>query len=174
MILSARPRLLQGLSTFVGVAGPTSGPRRCLRSLGCWRASASFSTGRRDRPQSKSFDDYRKAVGTKSQEEYIRLDAANCAPNYVPTPVVISRGEGVYVWDIDGNKYLDFVAGISVRPFFCRFPFCQLIRFCVLCWLCYCHFCYSRCFWCRQTQQPIDNTTSTVPACSLHFNAPKS
>ncbi|CDJ37048.1 ornithine aminotransferase, putative [Eimeria tenella] len=85
----------------------------CLRSLGCWKASASFSTGRRDRAQSKSFDEYRKAVGIKSQEEYIRLDAANCAPNYVPTPVVISRGEGVYVWDIDGNKYLDFVAGIS-------------------------------------------------------------
>lgn len=30
-------------------------------------------------------------------------------------PIVIDHGEGVYVWDIDGKKYLDFVAGIAVN-----------------------------------------------------------
>ncbi|KAL8452290.1 hypothetical protein Emag_002409 [Eimeria magna] len=43
----------------------------------------------------------------------MRLDKNNCAPNYTPTPVVITRGEGVYVWDVEGNKYFDFICGIS-------------------------------------------------------------
>lgn len=30
-----------------------------------------------------------------------------------PMPVVISRGEGVYLWDLDGKRYLDFLAGFS-------------------------------------------------------------
>lgn len=35
------------------------------------------------------------------------------AHNYHPLPVVLSRGEGVYVYDVDGNRYLDFLAGYS-------------------------------------------------------------
>ena len=35
-------------------------------------------------------------------------------PNYRPAPVVIDRGEGVYVYDIEGRRYLDMVAGIAV------------------------------------------------------------
>jgi acetylornithine/N-succinyldiaminopimelate aminotransferase len=31
------------------------------------------------------------------------------------TPVVLARGRGMYVWDIDGKKYLDFVAGLAVN-----------------------------------------------------------
>lgn len=31
--------------------------------------------------------------------------------NYHPLPVVLERGEGVHVWDVEGNKYLDFLAG---------------------------------------------------------------
>ena len=35
-------------------------------------------------------------------------------PNYRPAPVVLDRGEGVYVFDIEGRRYLDMVAGIAV------------------------------------------------------------
>jgi ornithine--oxo-acid transaminase len=35
------------------------------------------------------------------------------APNYAPLPVVISRGEGVWVWDVAGRKYLDCVSAYS-------------------------------------------------------------
>lgn len=35
-------------------------------------------------------------------------------PNYRPAPVVLDRGEGVYVYDIEGRRYLDLVAGIAV------------------------------------------------------------
>lgn len=33
--------------------------------------------------------------------------------NYTPLPVVLSRGEGVHVWDPEGNRYLDFIGGFS-------------------------------------------------------------
>lgn len=35
------------------------------------------------------------------------------AHNYNPLPVVLTRGEGVYVWDIDGNRYLDMMSAYS-------------------------------------------------------------
>lgn len=43
------------------------------------------------------------------------LDLENqyCAHNYHPLPVVLARGEGVYVWDEDGNKYLDMMSAYS-------------------------------------------------------------
>jgi acetylornithine/N-succinyldiaminopimelate aminotransferase len=33
---------------------------------------------------------------------------------YKPLPIAISRGEGVYVWDVDGKKYLDAISGVAV------------------------------------------------------------
>ena len=36
----------------------------------------------------------------------------NCQ-NYDPIPVVIDRAKGLYVWDIDGKKYMDCLAGYS-------------------------------------------------------------
>ena len=41
------------------------------------------------------------------------LENRYCAQNYHPLPVVLSRGEGVYVWDDDGNKYLDMMSAYS-------------------------------------------------------------
>lgn len=43
------------------------------------------------------------------------LDLENqyCAHNYHPLPVVLARGEGVYVWDEEGNKYLDMMSAYS-------------------------------------------------------------
>ena len=32
------------------------------------------------------------------------------AHNYHPLPVVLDRGEGVYVWDVEGKKYYDFLS----------------------------------------------------------------
>ncbi len=47
------------------------------------------------------------------QHEYIELEDLLGAHNYKPLDVVISRGEGVWVWDVDGNKYLDCLAAYS-------------------------------------------------------------
>lgn len=41
------------------------------------------------------------------------LEKQYCAHNYIPLPVVLSRGEGVYVWDDNGNKYLDMMSAYS-------------------------------------------------------------
>ncbi|GAB4291627.1 MAG: ornithine--oxo-acid transaminase [Myxococcota bacterium] len=46
-------------------------------------------------------------------KELISLEERYLAPNYKPLDVVISRGEGVWVWDADGNKYMDFLAAYS-------------------------------------------------------------
>ena len=43
----------------------------------------------------------------------IDLENKFCAHNYHPLPVVLSRGKGVYVWDEDGNKYLDMMSAYS-------------------------------------------------------------
>jgi ornithine--oxo-acid transaminase len=44
---------------------------------------------------------------------YIELENRYGAHNYHPLDVVIQRGEGVWVWDVEGNKYLDFLAAYS-------------------------------------------------------------
>lgn len=44
---------------------------------------------------------------------YLSLEDNFGAHNYHPIPVVLERGEGVYVWDIDGKKYYDFLSGYS-------------------------------------------------------------
>ncbi len=47
------------------------------------------------------------------QQQYIDLENEFGAHNYKPLDVVLSRGEGVWVWDVDGNKYLDCLAAYS-------------------------------------------------------------
>jgi ornithine--oxo-acid transaminase len=44
---------------------------------------------------------------------YIGLEEEFGAHNYHPLPVVLERGEGVFVWDIEGKKYFDFLSGYS-------------------------------------------------------------
>lgn len=46
-------------------------------------------------------------------EECIALEDRYGAHNYHPLPVVLSRGEGVYVWDVEGKKYFDFLSAYS-------------------------------------------------------------
>ncbi len=48
----------------------------------------------------------------KSQEA-IDLENKYGAHNYHPLPVVLSKGEGVYVWDVEGKKYYDFLSAYS-------------------------------------------------------------
>jgi ornithine--oxo-acid transaminase len=45
--------------------------------------------------------------------QYINLEHRYSAHNYHPLPVVLSRGEGPYVWDVEGKRYLDFLSGYS-------------------------------------------------------------
>ena len=44
---------------------------------------------------------------------YLELEEQYGAHNYHPIPVVLNRGEGVYVWDVDGKQYYDFLSGYS-------------------------------------------------------------
>jgi len=54
------------------------------------------------------------AVDTKlSSKEAMDLENKHGAHNYHPLPVVLSRGEGVYVWDAEGKKYYDFLSAYS-------------------------------------------------------------
>ena len=46
-------------------------------------------------------------------EKYIHLEEDYNAHNYHPLPVVLNRGEGVFVWDVDGRRYYDFLSGYS-------------------------------------------------------------
>jgi len=48
-----------------------------------------------------------------SAKQAIELENKYGAHNYHPLPVVLERGEGVYVWDIDGKQYFDFLAAYS-------------------------------------------------------------
>jgi ornithine--oxo-acid transaminase len=46
-------------------------------------------------------------------EQYIEREEKYNAHNYHPLPVVLERGEGVYVWDVEGKRYYDFLSGYS-------------------------------------------------------------
>jgi len=44
---------------------------------------------------------------------YLQLEEDFGAHNYHPIPIVLERGKGVFVWDVDGKKYYDFLSGYS-------------------------------------------------------------
>jgi len=48
-----------------------------------------------------------------SSQEAMALENKYGAQNYHPLPVVLSKGEGVYVWDVEGKKYYDFLSAYS-------------------------------------------------------------
>jgi len=52
-------------------------------------------------------------AASDNQEEYIRREDRYGAHNYAPIPVVISKAEGVNVWDVDGKQYFDFLSAYS-------------------------------------------------------------
>ena len=46
-------------------------------------------------------------ISPKAQH-YIEMEERYGAHNYHPLPVVLSRGEGIYVWDVDGKRYYGY------------------------------------------------------------------
>jgi ornithine--oxo-acid transaminase len=48
-----------------------------------------------------------------SSQELIEIEEKYGAHNYHPLPVVLSKGEGVYVWDVEGKQYFDFLSAYS-------------------------------------------------------------
>ena len=48
-----------------------------------------------------------------TSQQAIELENKYGAHNYHPLPVVLSKGEGVYVWDVEGKKYYDFLSAYS-------------------------------------------------------------
>jgi len=46
-------------------------------------------------------------------QDYIALEERYNAHNYHPLDVVLERGEGIWVWDVEGNRYLDFLSAYS-------------------------------------------------------------
>nr|XP_003705904.2 PREDICTED: ornithine aminotransferase, mitochondrial [Megachile rotundata] len=57
-----------------------------------------------------------RELGSKrslSSQELIERDKKYGGRHFEPLPVVLTRGEGVHVWDVEGKRYLDFLAGFS-------------------------------------------------------------
>jgi ornithine--oxo-acid transaminase len=48
-----------------------------------------------------------------TSQELIELENQHGAHNYHPLPVVLAKGEGVYVWDVEGKRYFDFLSAYS-------------------------------------------------------------
>jgi ornithine--oxo-acid transaminase len=53
-----------------------------------------------------------KAISPKNQQ-FINTEENHTAHNYHPIPVVLERGEGVFMWDVDGKRYYDFLSAYS-------------------------------------------------------------
>lgn len=53
------------------------------------------------------------ADGSQSTADFIALERLYGASNYKPLDVVLTRGEGVYVWDVEGKRYLDCLSAYS-------------------------------------------------------------
>ncbi|WP_317126943.1 ornithine--oxo-acid transaminase [Ancylomarina longa] len=53
------------------------------------------------------------STATMTAKDYMAKEANFGAHNYHPLPVVLEKGEGVYVWDTDGKRYFDFLSAYS-------------------------------------------------------------
>ena len=47
------------------------------------------------------------------QDYYLDLEAKHGAHDYHPLPVVLAKGKGVFLWDVEGKKYFDFLSAYS-------------------------------------------------------------
>ena len=64
----------------------------------------------------------RPAPATSGSQRYLDLAEQHSAHNYHPLPVVIADAEGAWMTDVDGRRYLDFLAGYSALNFGHRHP----------------------------------------------------
>lgn len=55
----------------------------------------------------------KNSAGLKTPEDYMELESQKGCHNYHPLPVVLEKGEGVFVWDVNGNRYFDFLSAYS-------------------------------------------------------------
>jgi ornithine--oxo-acid transaminase len=56
---------------------------------------------------------YMSTTGKITSQKAIELEDKHGAHNYHPLPVVLSKGEGVFVWDVEGKRYYDFLSAYS-------------------------------------------------------------
>lgn len=49
----------------------------------------------------------------RTSKDFLELEDKHGAHNYHPLPVVLEKGDGVYVWDVEGKKYFDFLSAYS-------------------------------------------------------------
>jgi ornithine--oxo-acid transaminase len=65
----------------------------------------------------RPFGEYISLVPQKEEmmdtRDFIHLEDIYAAHNYHPLDAVLTRGKGIWVWDVEGNKYLDFLSGYS-------------------------------------------------------------
>jgi ornithine--oxo-acid transaminase len=54
-----------------------------------------------------------EVIGSAKAREIVALEDKYGAHNYHPLPVVLAKGEGVYLWDVDGKRYFDFLSAYS-------------------------------------------------------------
>src|SRR5258705_1077881 len=54
-----------------------------------------------------------RSISANKTQFYLELEEKYSAHNYHPLPVVLEKGEGVYVWDMEGRRYYDFLSGYS-------------------------------------------------------------
>ena len=52
-------------------------------------------------------------TSARSAEKYIALEDKYGAHNYHPLPVVLTKGQGIFVWDVEDKRYFDFLSGYS-------------------------------------------------------------
>lgn len=52
-------------------------------------------------------------TSVQSSSHYLALEEKYGAHNYHPLPVVLNKGKGVFLWDVEGKKYYDFLSGYS-------------------------------------------------------------
>ena len=52
-------------------------------------------------------------TSTLTSQEAVALEDRYGAHNYHPLPVVLAKGEGVFVWDLEGKRYFDFLSAYS-------------------------------------------------------------
>lgn len=47
-------------------------------------------------------------------DDYMKLNVQFCAPTHAPIPIVLKRGRGARVWDVERKEYIDFLSAFSV------------------------------------------------------------
>jgi ornithine--oxo-acid transaminase len=56
---------------------------------------------------------FMETMAKLSSQDLMKLENEHGAHNYHPLPVVLAKGEGVYVWDVEGKRYYDFLSAYS-------------------------------------------------------------